>query len=157
MVKEYSIIEGNKQSALIHVEQVAALSEGLEEEMNNLGMLLAEFGLDEQAIGFYEQAAKLDKKYLTPRWNLAYLFKKSDLLHAIQVFNDLAQIDPEDFRIFGELGFLLQRYDHHDLAVKNWGKSLFLNPDQPQILEALGNFKQPSIPAQTAQESMNSN
>ena len=126
-----------------HIETAAQLSDGLKEEMNNLGTLLAEFQIDQQAIRFYEKAAKLDKNYLTPRWNLAYLFKaQGDVIHAIQVFNDLARIDPEDYRIFGELGFLLQKHGDVELAIKNWGKSLALNPNQPQILQALATMPQ---------------
>lgn len=127
-----------RKSALAHIEKAAELSEGLKEEMNNLGTLLAEFGLDRQAVRFYEQSARLDRNYLTPRWNLAYLFKaRGDVVYAIQVFNDLARLDPEDFRIFGELGFLLFQHHDMDLAIQNWGKSLALNPNQPQILQAI--------------------
>lgn len=126
------------EQGLKNVDKAAALSEGVKEEMNNLGTLLAEFGLNSQAITFYEEAARLDKRYLTPRWNLAYLFKaQGDIIHAIQVFNDLATLDTEDYRIFGELGFLLYQHGDVELAVKNWGKSLALNPSQPQIIEAM--------------------
>lgn len=139
--------KGNIESALASIERAEQLSKGLKEEMNNLATLLAEFGQDQLAIYYYEQAAKLDPKYLTPRWNLAYLFKaQGDLVHAIQVFNDLAQIEPEDYRIFGELGFLLAQHGTIDLAIQNWGKSLALNPDQPQILQALSRLSPPSKP-----------
>ncbi len=132
-----------------YIEKAAELSEGVKEEMNNLGTLLAEFGLHEPAIGFYETAAKLDKNYLTPRWNLAYLFKyQGQIVKAIQVFNDLANLDPKDYRIFGELGFLLQKHGEIHFAVQNWSRSLSLNPNQQQIIEAMaklkGNSKQPS-------------
>ena len=125
--------------ALANVEKAASLSHGLKEEMNNLGTLLAEFGMDELAVNYYEQAARLGKDYLTPRWNLAYVFKaRGDIVPAIQVFNDLARIDTEDFRAYGELGFLLFRHGDVELAIQNWGKSLALNPNQPQIVKALG-------------------
>lgn len=58
-------------------------------------------------------------------------------LGLFQVFNDLSKIEPEDFRIFGELGFLLYQYGNIDLAITNWGKSLSLNPNQPQIIETI--------------------
>ena len=135
---------GKKEQALENMEKVADLSEGLKEEMNNLGTLMAEFKLDQQAIRFYEKAAQLDKNYLTPRWNLGHLFKaQGNLLHAIQVFNDLAEIDPDDYRVFGELGFLLYQYGQTDLALKNWGKSLSLNPEQTQVISAVSNVKLP--------------
>lgn len=132
---------GQLDQAMQSVEKAAQLSEGLKEGMNNLGTLLAEFGHNYKAINFYEEAARLDKEYLTPRWNLAYLFKaQGDVVPAIQVFNDMANIDPEDYRIFGELGFLLYQHGDTELAVKNWGKALALNPDQPQIIEAMSNI-----------------
>jgi Flp pilus assembly protein TadD len=121
-----------------YIDKSATLSEGLKEEINNLGTLLAEFGQTEKAIQFYEKAARLSKSYLTPRWNLAYVFKaQGDTIHAIQVFNDLAKQDPEDYRIFGELGFLLYQYGDISEAVVNWGKSLSLNANQPQIINAI--------------------
>jgi len=130
------------ECAMVNIKKAATLSEGLKEEMNNLATLLAEYGQDDQAITYFEEAAKLDKNYVIPRWNLAYLFKaKGDVLHAIQVFNDLARLDPEDYRIFGELGFLLYKYGHTELAIKNWGKSLSLNPEQPQMLKAMAEIK----------------
>ena len=136
--------QGRTELALNHIDQAAALSAGLKEEMNNLGTLLAEFGLNGQAVGFYERAARLDNRYLTPRWNLAHLFKaQGDTMHAIQVFNDLARIESKDYRIFGELGFLLRQYGDEQLAIQNWGKSLALNPDQPQVLDALRKISSP--------------
>jgi tetratricopeptide (TPR) repeat protein len=137
------------EEGLTFIDKAAQLSEGLKEEMNNLGTLLAEFQQDEQAIGFYEKAARLDKKYLTPRWNLAYLFKaRGDVVHAIQVFNDLGNIDPQDFRVFGELGFLLRQYGNIELAIQNWGKSLALNPDQSQIIQAIAALTVKNNPAE---------
>lgn len=141
-----SLRQNKVSKAFDHIQKTAELSDGLKEEMNNLGTLLAEHDLPADAIFYFEQAAKLDNKYLTPRWNLARLFKaKEDLLHSIQVFNDLANIDPENFRIYGELGFLLFQNGNIDLAVKNWGKSLSLNPDQPQIIEAFAKVVPPEI------------
>ena len=128
--------------AMNHIDQAATLSEGLKEEMNNLGTLLAEFGLNEQAQWFYEEAARLGSNYLTPRWNLAYILKaEGQIVRAIQVFNDLANLEPEDYRIFGELGFLLYQHGDIELAIEKWGKSLSLNPDQPQIIEALAGIE----------------
>lgn len=130
--------EKQTAQALDYIEQAAILSEGLKEEMNNLATLLMEFHMPERAIPFYEEAARLDENYLTPRWNLMHLFKaQGDIVHAIQVLNDLARLDEEDFRVFGELGFLLYQHGDTELAIKNWGKSLSLNPDQPQIIAAL--------------------
>lgn len=71
----------------------------------------------------------------------AYLFKsQGDIVHSIQVFNDLARLEQDDYRIFGELGFLLREHGDTDLAIKNWGKSLAINPDQPQIINALSDL-----------------
>ena len=64
----------NLDEAFAYIDRTAELSAGLKEEMNNLGTLLAEFGLNQQAIGLYERSAKLDHNYCVPRWNLAYLF-----------------------------------------------------------------------------------
>lgn len=139
--------QGHIQEADTYIETTEQLSKGLKEEMNNLGTLLAEYGQTESSIRFFENAARLDKEYLTPRWNLARLFKaQGDQLHAIQVFNDIAIITPEDFRVFGELGFLLYQHGEVELAIKNWGKSLWLNPDQPQIIEAFNQITT-SIPS----------
>ncbi len=116
--------------------------------------------MNQQAIGLYERSAKLDHNYCVPRWNLAYLFKsQGSIIPAIQVFNDLARIEPEDYRIFGELGFLLHRHGDLNLAIKNWGKSLHLNPQQPQIISALAELiaaksENPELSPSTGQKHM---
>jgi len=126
------------KTALLHIDRAAQLSKGLKEEINNIGTLLAEFRMDDLAIGYYEQAAKLDPHYLTPRWNLAQLFKaRRNIIPAIQVFNDIARLEPKNYRPFGELGFLLYQHGDINLAITNWAKSLALNPNQPQILNAI--------------------
>jgi tetratricopeptide (TPR) repeat protein len=148
----------NTASALAYAEKTAQLSEGLKEEINNLGTLMAEFNQVQQAIKYFEKAATLDKQYLTPRWNLASLFKADgDLLHAIQVFNDLATLNPEDFRIYGELGFLLYQYGELELAIKNWGKSLSLNPNQPQILSFFQKINDLAVEPKSKEMKVNNN
>ncbi|MCL2329959.1 MAG: DUF2723 domain-containing protein [Phycisphaerae bacterium] len=130
---------GSKTNALEYFNECSQkYAVGIKEIFNNIGCAWADSGNSEDAIAFYRQAADLDTRYAAPRWSLTRLYKQ---LHqydrAEQVFFELSRIDPKDFRVWGELGFLAARDNRYDLALKHWRHSLTLNPVQPQIIEQL--------------------
>ncbi len=112
---------------------------GVRETLNNVASALAEAGLVNEAIHHYEEACRGNWRYSPARWNLAKIFKaigKQDW--AAKVFEDLTRSSPEDFRPYGELGFLARDHFHSpDLARHWWYESLHKNPQQPQIIAAL--------------------
>jgi len=112
---------------------------GIKEPYNNAASALAEAGLTDEAVGYYEEAAKMDWAYAPARWNLARIFKNQGRFEwSAKVFEDLTKATPGDFRPYGELGFLWK--DHlHDVERARywWYESLRLNPRQGQIIAAL--------------------
>ncbi len=94
------------------------------------------------SIRYYQQASALDHKYASSRWNLARIFKSlRDREAAERVFIELAGVSPDDFRVFGELGFLGELLGAPpELIVHRFEESLRLNPSQPQIIFALADY-----------------
>jgi len=134
-----AIADGKPEEAKQHFEASLGYAWGIPEIYNNVASALAEAGMVAEAIGHYEQAARLDWRYGPARWNLAKIFKSLGKFDwAAKVFEDLTQATPGDFRPYGELGFL---YGNHlnDLrrARMWWYESLRLNPHQMQIIKAL--------------------
>lgn len=130
---------------------------GVRETLNNVASALAEAGLVDDAIQHYEQACRGDWRYSPARWNLAKIFKAIGRLDwAAKVFEDLTRASPEDFRPYGELGFLAESRERSgDEARYWWYESLRRNPQQPQIIAALAALDQPQATSQptTAAES----
>lgn len=117
----------------------AEIAWGLKEVANNIGSALAENGHVDEAIRYYETAARMDWRYAPARWNLARIFKSSGHFDwAAKVFEDLTRAAPKDFRPFGELGFLCRdQLGDIERARYWWYESIRLNPRQQQILVAL--------------------
>ena len=131
--------QGHESAALERFTQAGAYGWGIKEISNNIGSALAENGLADKSITYFEQASQWDPKYTTSRWNTARVLKALRRWeNAENVFEELAEITPNDFRIFGELGFLGLKLDRPKQVVRTrFERSLVLNPYQPQIIEAL--------------------
>lgn len=130
---------GRDEAALAHFESAAELGEGIKENSNNIGSALAEFGRDDEAIHFFNMAAQSDSRYTLPRWNLFRLLRRHGQWHeARRRLEEIIQADPDDFRAYGEMGFLLRDHGRNPQeAVRFWQESLRRNPAQPAIIRAL--------------------
>ena len=134
-----AIADGRPEEAKQHFEASLSYAWGIKEIYNNVASALAEAGMVAEAIGYYEQAARLDWRYGPARWNLAKIFKSLEKFDwAAKVFEDLTRATPGDFRPFGELGFLYANHlDNPRRAEMFWYESLRLNPRQAQVIQAL--------------------
>lgn len=130
---------GQTAEALRRFEEAATYGRGIKEAFNNLGSVLAEHGLESAAIDRFERAAALDWRYALPRWNLFRIHKKTGQWEAARrQLTEIIRATPDDFRAYGELGFLLaDSFGDRPAAEHAWKESLQLNPDQPQIIAAL--------------------
>jgi len=129
---------GHAGEALRHFARAERYAWGIKEILNNIGSALAEHGQVDEAIAYYRKAASMDPRYEAPRWNMARLFKsRRQYEDAARVFEELTKADPDDFRPWGELGFLAARNGDSAKAIRYWNASLKLNPSQPQIIEQL--------------------
>lgn len=102
---------GQSTAALAHFARAAEFGWGIREAFNNIGSALGEYGRDEEAIGYFRQAAGLDHRYTLPRWNMFRLFKRQGRLpEARRQLVKIIAAEPADFRAYGEMGFTLH---HH--------------------------------------------
>lgn len=56
---------------------------------------------------------------------------------AVNGFDAALSIDPEDYQIFNGLGAVYMMADNLEAAIENWERSLELNAEQEDILEAI--------------------
>lgn len=127
------------EPALDHFRKAAAIRKGVKQLHNNIGSALAEHGLSEEAIGYFQKAARLDDYYTVPRWNLFRLFKQLGREEdARRQLEKIIQVTPKDFRPYRELGFLLNgKLEDQEGAIHYWRKSLRLKPEQPDLISIL--------------------
>lgn len=137
-----SLRKNQQYDALIHFARSADYGTGIKEIFNNIGCALAEHGLIDNAIDYYNQACDISPMYKSVRWNLSRLHKShQDWESAEKVFHELVKITPDDFRVYGELGFLYKQLQYPDeIIIQYFEKSLAKNPSQPQIVWELGDY-----------------
>ncbi len=127
------------EEALSMLSRSAQVAEGIKEVYNNIGSALAEHGQLAVARQYYQKALGFDGKYVSALWNIARTSSVlGDSQGAAQYFQKLHSVNPNDFRVLGELGFLhYRRLGDTKLATSYFRDSLRLNPDQRQILDVL--------------------
>ncbi len=133
---------GHTTNARLEFERAAEHGRGIPGVYNNIGCAFAEHAFPEEAISYYVRAGEVDPGYVPARWNLARLYKAhKQWAKAEEVFGELAKETPDDYRVFGELGFLgLLRNKPVGLCIGRFEESLRLNPAQPQIIMELANI-----------------
>jgi len=120
-------------------EAAAVYGAGIKEVLNNIGSALAEYNYSARAEPYFQQAAALDRHYVLPRWNLYRVAAaQEDWALARRCLEDVIVADPDDYRAYGQLGFILaERLNDLSAAQRAWQQSLRLEPDQPQIAARL--------------------
>ena len=144
-----AIADNKHDKAHQHFKTSLRYAWGIKEIYNNVASALAEAGRVDEAIAFYEEAARLDWRYGPARWNLAKIFRSLGQIEwSAKVFEDLTQATPGDFRPYGELGFLYANYFNDPWKARHWWyESLRINPRQAQIIQALAENEQPPTKA----------
>lgn len=133
--------EKRRDDAVQHFALSEGYGWGIKELLNNIGSALAEYGHTDDAINYYSKAARMDALYEAPLWNMARVHKNlKQFGKAEEAFKKLTAINPDDFRTWGELGFLAAGAGRWDAAVSCWNNSLRLNPAQSQIIEELHSY-----------------
>lgn len=138
--------ESQRETALASFRQSAAHARGIKENANNIGSALAEHGLADDAIGYFEDARNLDEYYLTPRRNLVRAYEQQEKWAQVEeLLQEIIVITPGDPRPFARLGFLAAEV-HCDLdeARRLWGESLRRDPNQSKLKDALKQLDGPN-------------
>lgn len=136
---------GEQDRALASLAESAQQAHGIKENANNIGSALAERGLAEEAINYFEQACHIDRYYLTPRWNLARIHERQRRWENVElILEEIIAISPDDAKPFAKLGFIARDVHGDEEAARRWWReSLRRDPDQPAIAEALENLEKP--------------
>ena len=130
--------KGLRESAIRHFESAAAHGREIKEVFNNLGSALGEHGFDENAIEYFRQAASLDVHYALPRWNLFRTYKaRGNWPQAKYWLEQIIAATPDDYRAYGEMGFVQEQLGDQEKAVYFWQESLRRNPGQRAIIDEL--------------------
>lgn len=139
---------GYKKTARSDFAKASGHAWGMKEVHNNVASALADYGLIEEAIAYYEEAARMDWRYVPARWNLARIFQNIGKLDwAAKVYEDITRAAPGDYRPYGELGFLFRDHFGDPGRARYWMyESLRINPVQPQIIEVLAKMDKASSP-----------
>ena len=144
----YCLEKDAPAKAMKEFEEVAERGYDVKEVYNNLASALGESGFLDEAIEFYKKAIALSPGYFMANFNLAYVYKmKGDTSEAVNQFKKLLRIAPEDFRLYRELGFLYLNQGRSPVTVIDvWSKSLRLNPNQPELMEAMNQLERAKHP-----------
>jgi Flp pilus assembly protein TadD len=135
----HELQSGRGDAALIHFGRATDYGFGIKELYNNIGSALSEHGRFADAIPYYIEAARLDRRYLLPRRNLVRLYRSTGrLTEARAELERTTTLFPEDPRAFSELGFLLRDHFSDRVGAQGaWRRSLQLDPEQPEVRNAL--------------------
>jgi tetratricopeptide (TPR) repeat protein len=139
---------GRSEEALRLLAQAAELAHGLKECLNNIGSMAADYGFTDQAIPYFEQARRLDKRYVMPRWNLFRTFQRQEKWEECEpLLAEILAAKPDDPQVYRELGFFMRDVRGDPRAARHhFEKSLKENPAQPDVLRALLDLIESSHP-----------
>ena len=69
---------------------------------NNIGSALAEHHMLVEAMPYFERAMMIDRRYLSPRRNLAKVLRELKRWEALEtLLHETAKIAPDDSRLYG--------------------------------------------------------
>jgi tetratricopeptide (TPR) repeat protein len=95
------------------------------------GMILDKQGDRAKAVAQFEEAIKLDEKFVDAHYNLGccYLNEPRDYQKARECFEKALQYNPADYKSFYQLGMSYGYEDRYDIALTYMDKALALAPD----------------------------
>jgi Flp pilus assembly protein TadD len=106
---------------------------------NNLGWDLARGGNPVEAIPHYQEAIRLNPRFVRARTNLALaLVDAGRLPEAIVQYQEMLAAAPTNFVVRGNLGFALSRQGRLDDAVAQFTEAIRLKPDYVEAHNGLG-------------------
>lgn len=137
--------KGQRETALGNFRECAARAHGIKEKVNNIGSALAEHGLSDDAIGYFEDARNLDEYYLPPRRNLVRICEQTEKSAQVEVLlQEIIVITPDDPRAFAGLACIMAEINGDPQQARRWWpESLLRGPNQPKVNEALKDLDGP--------------
>ena len=120
-------------------EHAVAVTEGNDVAHYNLGVILADKGLVDEAIRHYEAAVRLSPQDGQCHDGLGYaLLQKGRFTEAANQYREALRLNPADAQAHNNLGHLLVRQGQVDEAIEHLTESLRLDANKPEAHCNLG-------------------
>lgn len=118
------------------------------DELNLLGITLAQLKQIEQAEQFIKKAIKINKKVANYHYNLGIILEnQTKYSEAIACFQQAIRLEPNNSQIHLNLGNIFNKQEKYDEAILCYQRVVQLNPNYPEVYNNLGTllFKQNKI------------
>ena len=107
---------------------------------NNLGVVLASQGRNEEAIVHYNEALRIDPYYARAHSNLGLaLARQGRNEEAINHYAQALRLAPNDAEVHNNLGVVLVRLGKIEVALPHFAEALRIKPDYAEVYFNLGN------------------
>ena len=125
-------------AALFVATNIQVVKHSQAQAHNNLGIILKQKGLFDEAAAEYRTAIELQPGYASPYFNLGLLYQEQgDDVQAIEYFQKVLKVNPNMARAYAMLGYSYLKTGDVNKAREHWERSLELDPDQPDVRQAL--------------------
>jgi Flp pilus assembly protein TadD len=105
---------------------------------NDFGAALFAAGRIPEALDRFDQASRLDQKYVQPWFNRAtVLLREKQYEQAVAAFERAVQLNPAHQPAHGRLGYALEQLGRIAEAEAHYRKAVQLNPDDPEATRNL--------------------
>ena len=130
--------KGDKQKALADMDEALKLKPDMALVIRSHALFLAQNDRLDEAIGELEKLSKRDPKDTLTLLQLAMLYgAKKNSPKAIETYQALLALAPDDFRAHRGLGDSLLNLGRHDEAIAHYEKALKLEPKDDGVLNNL--------------------
>jgi len=129
--------EGKIEDAKVIFQNLLQTTPDNSEILNNLGVIAFSEKNLQEAEKYFLRALEADNNFPDAYLNLSNLYSiNGQFIQASMFLEKYAVLNPNDFKIFNQLGFIYLQLKDVNKAQLNFGKSLELKPDQDKIIEA---------------------
>jgi tetratricopeptide (TPR) repeat protein len=152
--------QGQYRTAMTHFRDVVVADEQSEEAFFHLGRCARLVGRGEDAVAFLSRAVKIEPAYTEAIFELGQVyFDLAQWENAIVAFRECLRVqadrreqaaqwgdavdEAEDVPVYNALGYCHLKMEDYDTARSAWEKSLSLNPDQPEVEQAIADIPRP--------------
>ena len=129
--------EGKIEDAKVIFQNLLQTTPDHPETLNNLGVIAFSEKNLQEAEKYFLKALETDNNFPDAYLNLSNLYSiNGQFIQASMFLEKYAALNPNDFKIFNQLGFIYLQLKDVNTAQLNFEKSLELKPDQEKVIEA---------------------
>jgi len=129
--------EGKIEEAKVTFQNLLQTTPDYPGTLNNLGVIAFSEKNLQEAEKYFLRALETDNNFPDAYLNLSNLYSiNGQFIQASMFLEKYAALNPNDFKIFNQLGFIYLQLKDANKAQLNFEKSLELKPDQEKVIEA---------------------